>query len=326
MVDEVRRDLLGRVEIELTLAGERRDHGGQHTPEGRSLGGERRRHASEATACRPAADDRQDGCVNESNEDVYDIDTASVPRGDGIRDLTLTDRWNTPLGKPNGGYILATMLRGLGEELGGGDPLVASISYLASPETGAAELRTRSLRMGRRVQTGTASLWEGERHVAEMTASFGDRAGGETRELGSPPALRPPAGCIDPREHGAPGGGLFDRVDYRIDQVPGFFVGKPSGDPTMTAWQRLRDGREIDFPALALLCDSFVPPVVELGEGFNSMTVQLTVHLHRRPCPGWVATRLTTRHVVNGFHEEDCELWDEDGNLVAQSRQLGILL
>ena len=56
------------------------------------------------------------------------------------------------------------------------------------------------------------------------------------------------------------------------------------------------------------------------------MTVQLTVHLHRLPVPGWLATRLTTRHVINGFHEEDCELWDEDGNLVAQSRQFAILL
>lgn len=260
------------------------------------------------------------------NEDIYEIDTASVSRGDGTRDLTLTDRWNTPLGKPNGGYILAAMLRGLGDELGAGDPLVASITYLASPETGAAELRTRALRRGRRVQTGTASLWEGERHVAEMTASFGDRGDGVSRELGTPPDLRPPGECIDPRGKGTPEGGLFDRVDYRIDQVPGFFLGTPSGDPTLMVWQRLRDGRAIDFPALAFLCDSYVPPVVELGDGFNSMTVQLTVHLHRLPSPGWIATRLTTRHVVNGFHEEDCELWDEDGNLLAQSRQLGILL
>lgn len=55
------------------------------------------------------------------------------------------------------------------------------------------------------------------------------------------------------------------------------------------------------------------------------MTVQLTVHLHRRPAPGWIATRLTTRHIISGFHEEDCELWDSSGALVAQSRQLAIL-
>lgn len=261
------------------------------------------------------------------SEDIYDIDTASVPRGDGTRDLTLTDRWNTPLGKPNGGYILAAMLRGLGDEMGAGDPMVAAISYLSSPETGAAELRTSALRMGRRVQTGTASLWEGDRHVAEITASFGDRTGGVTRELDTPPTLRPPGECIDPRGNGLPEGGLFDRVDYRIDQIPGLVTGKASDDATLLVWQRLRDGREIDFPALAFLCDSFMPPVTELGPEFHtSMTVQLTVHLHRLPVPGWIATKLTTRHVINGFHEEDCELWDEAGNLVAQSRQLGILL
>jgi len=258
------------------------------------------------------------------SEDIYDVDTASAPRGDGIRDLTLTDRWNTPLGKPNGGYILAAMLRGLGEEIGADDPMVAAITYLASPETGPAELRTSALRLGRRVQTGEAALWEGERHIAQLLASFGPRAGGRSIELGAPPALPQPDKCADPRGRGMPAGGIFDRVDYRLASRPGWSEGKPSGDPTVELWQRLAGGREIDMPALAFLCDAYAPPVLELGE-LASMTVQLTVHMHRRPAPGWIATRLTTRHVINGFHEEDCELWDEAGNLVAQSRQLAIL-
>lgn len=66
-----------------------------------------------------------------------------MPRGDGIRDLTLTSRWNTPLGQPNGGHILAAMLPGLGEEMAADDPLVASISYLKSPEDGVGELGVR---------------------------------------------------------------------------------------------------------------------------------------------------------------------------------------
>lgn len=259
-------------------------------------------------------------------DDIYDIDTASVSRGDGIRDLTLTDRWNTPLGKPNGGYLLAAMLRGLGEEMRADDPLVAAVTYLASPVTGPAQLRTSVLRRGRRVQTGTASLWEGDRHVAEMTASFGPRTDGPTLELGTPPDLPAPDACFDPRgQAGMPEGGIFDRLDYRLASAPGWAVGRPSGDPSVVLWQRLRDGRATDFPALAFLCDSFAPPVLELGD-HSSMTVQLTVHLHRLPRPGWIATRLQTRHLVNGFHEEDCELWDEDGNLLAQSRQLGIIL
>jgi len=260
------------------------------------------------------------------SDDIYAIDTASIPRGDGIRDLTLTDRWNTPLGKPNGGYILAAMLRGLREEMEADDPMVAAVTYLASPETGAAELRTTALRRGRRVQTGEAALWEGDRHVAQLLASFGPRAGGRTLELGNPPALPAPDDCLEPDAESMPdvNATIFDRVDYRLATRPGWVDGKPNGDPTVELWQRLADGREIDLPALAFLVDSYAPPVLEIGE-FGSMTVQLTVHLHRRPVPGWIATRLTTRHVVNGFHEEDCELWDEAGNLVAQSRQLAIL-
>jgi acyl-CoA thioesterase len=258
-------------------------------------------------------------------QDFYDVDTASVPRGDGIRDLTLTDRWNTPLGKPNGGYILAAMLRGLREELELDEPLVAAITYLASPMTGPAELRTSLLRRGRRLQTGEAGLYEGDRHIAQLLASFGPRTSGHSSELGTPPSLPSPADCIDPRGQGMPEDGIFHRIDYRLTAPPGWVVGQPSGDPTYELWQRLAGGREIDFPALAILCDSYAPPVLELDLG-GSMTVQLTVHLHRRPSPGWIATRVTTRHVVNGYHEEDCELWDEAGNLVAQSRQLAILV
>jgi len=259
--------------------------------------------------------------------DFYDLDTASVARGDGIRDLTVTDRWNTPLGKPNGGYLLAVMLRGLQAEMDADNPLVAAVTFLSSPVPGPAELRTSTIRMGRRVQTGLASLWEGERQVAELTASFGPRGTGPSAELGSAPQLPPPDQCADPLDHGMTADGLFGRVDYRLASTPGWSVGAPNGDPSIELWQRLHGGREIDFAALALLCDSFAPPVLELGDGFQqSMTVQLTVHLHRLPRPGWIATRLSTRHVVNGFHNEDCELWDEEGNLLAQSRQLAILL
>lgn len=257
-------------------------------------------------------------------DDFYALDTASVARSDGIRDLTLNDRWNTPLGRPNGGYILAVMLRGLRDEIDADDPLVASISYLKAPATGPGELHTSALRLGRRVQTAQALLEQNGAKVAHLVANFGPRGEGRTLELGTPPALPAPQDCLDPRAKGMPEDGIFGRVDYRLAAEPGWAGGKPNGDPTAELWQRLAGGRAIDFPALAFLVDAYAPPVMEIGE-FSSMTVQLTVHLHRLPVPGWIATRLTTRHLINGFHEEDCELWDEAGNLVAQSRQLAIL-
>jgi hypothetical protein len=33
-----------------------------------------------------------------------------------------------------------------------------------------------------------------------------------------------------------------------------------------------------------------------------------------------------TRFLSDGYHEEDFEIWDNEGTLVAQSRQLALLL
>jgi acyl-CoA thioesterase len=55
-------------------------------------------------------------------------------------------------------------------------------------------------------------------------------------------------------------------------------------------------------------------------------TVELTVHVRARPVPGWLRCRFETRFVAGSYLEEDGELWDESDRLVAQSRQLAMLL
>jgi acyl-CoA thioesterase len=87
---------------------------------------------------------------------------------------------------------------------------------------------------------------------------------------------------------------------------------------------RFADGRDADLASLPLLVDATAPSVVELGA--TSTTVQLTVHLRGRPAPGWLACRAITRFVSGGYHEEDFEIWDSAGTLVAQSRQLAQIL
>jgi len=46
------------------------------------------------------------------------------------------------------------------------------------------------------------------------------------------------------------------------------------------------------------------------------------VHVRARPAPGWLKVRHETRNLAGGMFEEDCEVWDSAGRLVAQSRQL----
>lgn len=264
-------------------------------------------------------------------DDYFQTDTRSTSRGaeSAIRDLELTDRWNTPLQKPNGGYILAAMLRGLAEDLVGegisAEPLVASITYFKPGDPGPAELHCSLLRPGRRVSTGAATLVQGEKKIAYLVASFADRAGGHTRELGAPPQLPPPDECVNPWHGDQMPMSIADRIQYRVKESPGWSVGAPSGDPTAEVWMRLTGDRDADVFTSALFVDGYAPPIFELGN-FPSMTIQLTVHFHGPPAPGWVASRLTTRHLINGHHEEDCELWDSTGRLVAQSRQIALIL
>jgi acyl-CoA thioesterase len=113
--------------------------------------------------------------------------------------------------------------------------------------------------------------------------------------------------------------------DYEFDEdTRRWLRGKPSGNPVAEFWMRFRDGREPDPAALPLLVDAVAPVVLEVGA--LSTTVQLTVHLRARPAPGWLACRAVTRFVSGGYHEEDFDVWDSEGTLVAQSRQLALLL
>lgn len=51
-------------------------------------------------------------------------------------------------------------------------------------------------------------------------------------------------------------------------------------------------------------------------------TLELTVHVRARPAAGPLRVRFSTRALMDGYLEEDGELWDADVRLVAMSRQL----
>jgi acyl-CoA thioesterase len=118
-----------------------------------------------------------------------------------------------------------------------------------------------------------------------------------------------------------PRSSLTSRVAYRVAEQPGWRLGRPSGDPTAQWWMRLEEGGGEDTLALALLVDAAAPVVLEIGTR-GSTTVELTLYVRRRPRPGWLACRANTRFLIDGYHDEDFEIWDADGEVVAQSRQL----
>jgi hypothetical protein len=94
-------------------------------------------------------------------------------------------------------------------------------------------------------------------------------------------------------------------------------------------WLGLLEEREIDALTVALLADAWFPtPWPRLRRLAPAPTIEMTV-LFRAPLPlpdSLLLGRFRSRLVRDGFFEEDGELWSQDGTLIAQSRQLGLLL
>jgi acyl-CoA thioesterase len=257
----------------------------------------------------------------------FDLDTRVERLAAGRYRARLTDRWNALGGRPNGGYVLSASVRALADAMAATDPLAVSAFFLRPAAPGPASISTEVVRTGRRISTGEVRLVQAEREVLRALVSFADLSapGGRSVLLAAPPELPPVEDAIDLLGgRSIPDVTIVDRYDYRAAAAPGWVHGKPSGDASMMFWLRFRDERPVDTLALVAMVDAAWPAVLELGEA-GSSTVELTVHIRARPQPGWLACRVRTRYVIGGYHEEDFEIWDRDGHLVAQSRQLALL-
>ncbi len=266
-----------------------------------------------------------------SDQHPFDADTAVAGAGDRYR-ATISDRWGVGGGHANGGYVLSTCLRALRQALDKPDPLAVSAFYQRRVMPGPAEIAVDLGRAGRRLATGSARLLQGGQELVRVTASFADlsQASGPTVVAAGAPELPAPEDCADlfgvlPAEPDLTAPGITGRLECRVPRLPGWRQGTPSGRAEAEFWMRLAGGRQPDTLALPGLVDMAAPAVFELGHYFST-TIELSVHVRARPAPGWLACRASTRYLIEGYHEEDFEIWDSAGALVAQSRQLALLL
>jgi hypothetical protein len=118
---------------------------------------------------------------------------------------------------------------------------------------------------------------------------------------------------------------ILDRLDTRLD--PACAVPGASSEAVMRGMIRFLDGRAPDSRSLLLFTDSFPPsPLSKLGSVGWVPTLELTVHVRRRPAPGWIVAELRTDDLNEGRMVETGALWDSEGHLVAQSRQIGLVM
>ena len=115
---------------------------------------------------------------------------------------------------------------------------------------------------------------------------------------------------------------LLNHLELRLDPATtGWFAGRPGGSLDMRGWVRFGDGRPADPLALIQMADALPPSSFDLGLPGWAPTVALSVYLRGLPASGWLACVVRGQLWQGGWFDEQAEVWDSAGRLVAQARQ-----
>ena len=241
---------------------------------------------------------------------------------------------------PHGGYLAAMLLRALVESVGDETraPRSLTIHYARAPEPGPVRISTVLEREGRSLSTLSARMHQGEELVALALAAFSVPWGGPEIDDVRMQDVEPP----DPSregvkliEHGGPEFARHIVLQPRIEGRPFAGAGQPM---EIRGWLGLAEPRPIDALSLAFFSDALIPaPFMHLSEPAAVPTIDLTVHFRERmprpaaggtePDPLELCLAMTRTELIHdGFFVEDGTIWASDGTLLAQSRQLAIVI
>jgi hypothetical protein len=120
---------------------------------------------------------------------------------------------------------------------------------------------------------------------------------------------------------------MVDNLDLRLTPASTSWAqGEPLDVATMEGWVAFADGRPIDVASLPMFADALPPPIFSVGTFAPwTPTIELTLHIRRRPATTRLGVSFRTDLIGGGFFESSGTLWGEDGSLVAMSRQLQLV-
>lgn len=264
---------------------------------------------------------------------AFDRAVAVQHEGQGRVAAALDGGWSTPAGL-NGGYIAAVVLQAIIAAVDRPErhPRSLTLHYLSAPKPGPAIIEVTEERSGRTLTSASARLVQDGRVRVLALAALAGSYSTEVR-FASPAAELTPFGELEPLGWIPPGFPIVEFFDLRPAIGPLPFVQPPADEAVTGGWIRLRDDRPLDALALAMYTDAWWPATfVRMPVPIAVPTVDLTIHFRAPEAvaalePGSPAmARFSTRTAHDGYFEEDGELWAPDGTLLANSRQLAILL
>jgi acyl-CoA thioesterase len=268
--------------------------------------------------------------------DKFDRDTAvwreRTAGAEAVFAAEVSDDWRAGRG-PHGGYLAAMIMRALIETVAdpGRAPRSLTIHYTRAPAPGPVLIRTVRERDGRSLSSLSARMEQDGKLIALVLSAFSAAWSAPEISEAPPPLVAPPQ---EPAWPGAPPDPRLPPIAGRTVLQPRF-GGTPFSDQSQVmevgGWLGHRERRAIDPLSLAFFADAAIPaPFMRLSAPNPAPTIDLNVHfrtaLPRAQVDELCLLRIRTRLIHEGFFEEDGLMWATDGTLLAQSRQLAILM
>ncbi len=230
---------------------------------------------------------------------------------------------------PNGGYSGALVLNALLQHSGQAVARSMTSHYYRPTIHGApCSIITEVRRRGRTMVHADATLIQEDKVRVRTVGVFGDYPANDVELPVLPTEIPAPEDCVL-RDPGLQGFhmSLMDSLEVRVDPSIETLVGSPDAEARIEGWARFRDPRPNDVLSLGLFADAF-PPAVLIPRPDSGWipTVELTSHIRAEAAPGWIRAQITTENIRGGTMIENARLWDETNTLVAESRQLSMLL
>lgn len=247
----------------------------------------------------------------------------ALRQGDAI---TIPAGWTQ--GRANyGGLVAALLYARMAGVLGAPRTLrSASVSFVGPVATGPATVTARILREGKSVVQMEAQLLQEGQVQAAMIASFGEPRD-SALAVSAPPAPDMPRPEQLPALPYLPGitPEFTQHFDFRWGH--GGFPFSGADLPEMGGWMRLKDPREaFDYADLFLLIDAWPPAVLPLLKGpAPGSSLCWTLEPIQVPAGktagSWWQYLAQTDFFHDGYGHCNARVWDDEGRLVAISRQ-----
>jgi acyl-CoA thioesterase len=122
--------------------------------------------------------------------------------------------------------------------------------------------------------------------------------------------------------------GIMTVADLRLDpDCAKWWFGEAVEKGELRGWLRLNDDSGAHWDAWSVLFASDVlpPATFPLGSSGWVPTLQLSSYVRAVPASEWLRVRQWCVVIEDGLVDEQCELFDDQGHLVASSKQLAMV-